>query len=346
MIFNEIYSAYYNAVAKIIDAILKTDPKEKDLQRIVVENAFSESVLTILPSIKEEKWQIIKRDLSTPIKNSPTQPLTTLEKRWLRSISEDARVKLFDISAKGLEDVDPLFTSDDYYVYDKCADGDPYEDENYIKCFKTVLRAIKEKLPLNVEVQNKSGREIFVRCRPTRLEYSEKDDKFRVFVSGCRYASVINIARIKDCSIYRGEHVIKDTPREKEESSVLIEISDERMTLGELAGDKRALEELVEHNAYRLGLGASHSVAVPLFMLNNLYSTPASSSVFCRRCLLQSVINIWPNISPPTTLKSCATRRISSLSNRSSRRSIGRSSAWRERSVYSASLSATRNDFC
>lgn len=231
MIFNEIYSAYYNAVAKIIDAILKTDPKEKDLQRIVVENAFSESVLTILPSIKEEKWQIIKRDLSTPIKNSPTQPLTTLEKRWLRSISEDARVKLFDISAKGLEDVDPLFTSDDYYVYDKCADGDPYEDENYIKCFKTVLRAIKEKLPLNVEVQNKSGREIFVRCRPTRLEYSEKDDKFRVFVSGCRYASVINIARIKDCSIYRGEHVIKDTPREKEESSVLIEISDERNAL-------------------------------------------------------------------------------------------------------------------
>ena len=231
MIFNEIYSAYYNAVAKIIDAILKTDPKEKDLQRIVVENAFSESVLTILPSIKEEKWQIIKRDLSTPIRNSPTQPLTTLEKRWLRSISEDARVKLFDISAKGLEDVDPLFTSDDYYVYDKCADGDPYEDEDYIKCFKTVLRAIKEKLPLNVEVQNKSGREIFVRCRPTRLEYSEKDDKFRVFVSGCRYASVINIARIKDCSIYRGEHVIKDTPREKEESSVLIEISDERNAL-------------------------------------------------------------------------------------------------------------------
>ena len=231
MIFNEIYSAYYNAVAKIIDAILKTDPKEKDLQRIVVENAFSESVLTILPSIKEEKWQIIKRDLSTPIKKSPTQPLTTLEKRWLRSISEDARVKLFDISAKGLEDVDPLFTSDDYYVYDKCADGDPYEDEDYIKCFKTVLRAIKEKLPLNVEVQNKSGREIFVRCRPTRLEYSEKDDKFRVFVSGCRYASVINIARIKDCSIYRGEHVIKDTPREKEESSVLIEISDERNAL-------------------------------------------------------------------------------------------------------------------
>lgn len=231
MIFNEIYSAYYNAVAKIIDAIIKTDPKEKDLQRIVVENAFSESVLTILPSIKEEKWQIIKKDLSTPIKSSPTQPLTTLEKRWLRSISEDPRVKLFDISTKGLGDVEPLFTAEDYYVYDKCSDGDPYDDEDYIEHFKTVLRAIEEKLPLNVDVQNKSGRDIFVRCRPTRLEYSEKDDKFRVVVSGCRYASVINLARIKNCSIYRGEHVIKDTPREKEEASVLIEIRDERNAL-------------------------------------------------------------------------------------------------------------------
>ena len=231
MIFNEIYSAYYNAVAKIIDAIIKTDPKEKDLQRIVVENAFSESVLTILPSIKEEKWQIIKRDLTTPIKSTPTQPLTTLEKRWLKSIAADPRVKLFDISTKGLEDVEPLFTPQDYYVYDKCSDGDPYGDEDYIECFKTVLRAIKEKLPLNVDVQNKNGRNVFVRCRPTRLEYSEKDDKFRVFVSGCRYASVINLARIKDCSIYRGEHVVKDTPREKEEASVLIEISDERNAL-------------------------------------------------------------------------------------------------------------------
>ena len=231
MIFNEIYSAYYNAVAKIIDAVIKTDPKEKDLQRIVVENAFSESVLTILPSIKEEKWQIIKRDLTTPIKSTPTQPLTTLEKRWLKSIADDPRVKLFDISTKGLEDVEPLFTPQDYYVYDKCSDGDPYDDEDYIECFKTVLRAIKEKLPLNVDVQNKNGRNVFVRCRPTRLEYSEKDDKFRVFVSGCRYASVINLARIKDCSIYRGEHVIKDTPREKEEASVLIEISDERNAL-------------------------------------------------------------------------------------------------------------------
>lgn len=231
MIFNEIYSAYYNAVAKIIDAVIKTDPKEKDLQRIVVENAFSESVLTILPSIKEEKWQIIKRDLTTPIKSTPTQPLTTLEKRWLKSIADDPRVKLFDISTKGLEDVEPLFTPQDYYVYDKCSDGDPYDDEDYIECFKTVLRAIKEKLPLNVDVQNKNGRNVFVRCRPTRLEYSEKDDKFRVFVSGCRYASVINLARIKDCSIYRGEHVVKDTPREKEEASVLIEISDERNAL-------------------------------------------------------------------------------------------------------------------
>ena len=35
MIFNEIYSAYYNAVAKIITEILKGNTDEKDLNKIV-----------------------------------------------------------------------------------------------------------------------------------------------------------------------------------------------------------------------------------------------------------------------------------------------------------------------
>ena len=43
MIFSELYSAYYNTVARIITAAFDKNTTEKDLDRIVSENAFSES---------------------------------------------------------------------------------------------------------------------------------------------------------------------------------------------------------------------------------------------------------------------------------------------------------------
>ena len=52
MIFNEIYSAYYNTVAKILSSLVSGVTDEKVLNEIVRKNAFSESVLTILPSLK------------------------------------------------------------------------------------------------------------------------------------------------------------------------------------------------------------------------------------------------------------------------------------------------------
>ena len=40
MIFSELYSAYYNAVAKIMEAAFNPEATEKDLQRCVMEEAF------------------------------------------------------------------------------------------------------------------------------------------------------------------------------------------------------------------------------------------------------------------------------------------------------------------
>ena len=123
MIFNEIYSAYYNAVAKIIAEILKGNADEKSLERIVSEQAFGESMLNILPSLKSGRWQLVRKDFTTPVKNIPTMPLTEIQKRWLKAIFEDPRMKLFGIETEGLEDTIPLFTAEDYIVYDKYSRG-------------------------------------------------------------------------------------------------------------------------------------------------------------------------------------------------------------------------------
>ena len=231
MIFNEIYSAYYNAVAKIITEILDGNTSESDLNKIVSENAFGESMLTVLPALKSEKWQIIKNDLTTPIKHKPTMPPTTVQKEWLKAISLDPRIKLFGTEIKGLENTEPLFTAEDYVIYDKYSDGDPYDDENYISHFRTILKALHEKRSIEIEMTSRKGKTIYTKCKPEKLEYSEKDDKFRLITSGCRYISTINIARLTRCSIYNGEIGIKPIAPETEYEYITLKVHNERNTL-------------------------------------------------------------------------------------------------------------------
>ncbi len=231
MIFNEIYSAYYNAVAKIISAIINGNADEKSLNEIVEKNAFGESMFSILPSLKSGKWQLVNPNMTTPLNHIPTMPLTLMQKQWLKAISLDPRIKLFDVEFKGLDDIEPLFTSDDYYIYDKYGDGDPYADEKYIERFKTILTAMRTKKNLKIEMINRKGNTLYLRCFPERIEYSEKDDKFRLVTSGCHFIKTINLARITKCDIYNGETEIESTKYETNYETITLKISEERNTL-------------------------------------------------------------------------------------------------------------------
>ena len=231
MIFSELYSAYYNTVAAIISAVLDGERTEHELQRIVTERAFGESVLTVMPSLKSEKWQLLRPDMTTTLEHKPTMPLTTLQKQWLKAISLDPRIKLFGVELEGLDDVEPLFTPADYHIYDKYSDGDPYEDEEYIKKFRVILEAIRNGTQIKFEMTNRYGRSMFVRCHPKRLEYSEKDDKFRVVTAGWRAVSTVNIAKMRSCVHYTGPRSLEGEEREVLYDTVTLKVLDERNAL-------------------------------------------------------------------------------------------------------------------
>ena len=255
MIFNEIYSAYYNAVAKILSTLTASRGTERDLKKIVDELAFGESALTILPALKSGRWQLVTQDLATPIKREPTMPLSTLEKRWLKAISLDKRIKLFDLKPRGLDGVEPLFTEEDFTVYDKYSDGDPYDDEGYISRFKVILEATRRGLPLKLEMTSRTGETVFRRCIPTRLEYSEKDDKFRMYTSGSRHSYAINLAKITRCKLYEGEKLVSAREPSPKRECVTLEITDrrnalERVMLHFAHFEKQA--EMIDGKKYRL----------------------------------------------------------------------------------------------
>lgn len=232
MIFSEIYGAYYNTVAKIIEQAIKAPLSNKDIRKIIENYAFAESFVPIENALKSERWALLFPDGTTPIKNTPTMPLTTLQRRWLKSISLDSRIKLFDVSFEGLNDVIPLFTEKDYYIFDQYNDGDPFDDKQYIKNFRLILDAIKKQYPLRIGILNRKGLKTDITVQPQYLEYSEKDNKFRVIVSGCRYVPVINLGRIYYCEKYNGLFKINTAVQRKKYNKMLVfELRDERNAL-------------------------------------------------------------------------------------------------------------------
>lgn len=208
------------------------------LFKIVKESAFPESFMTIGSALETGKWPLVKKDYSTNIQNIPTMPLSILQKRWLKALCNDKRIRLF-VSDEVLErlknqsqDVEALFNENDYYLYDKYSDGDPYDDPDYIKNFRTVLDAIHRKKTINVEYTGRFGQQKRFICAPCKIEYSEKDDKFRII---CNHKnSILNIARINSCELTENSQVDdiseEDFP-DNRHTSVTLEIYDERKAM-------------------------------------------------------------------------------------------------------------------
>jgi len=221
---------YYNTVAEILKRAVQGGVSERELQRLVSERAFSESVTTIVPSLKSGKWQLLHRDLSTVLRHAPTMPLTTLQKRWLKAVSEDPRIRLFHIRLPDLDGVEPLFTQKDYRIYDKYADGDPFESDAYIAHFHLLREAIRTKSPVKVTMNNRFGQEVRVRFYPKGFEYSAKDDKIRILAAGCRFRH-FNLGRITSCRYDHGNRRRTEEPPAERVCTVTAEITDERNTL-------------------------------------------------------------------------------------------------------------------
>ncbi len=240
MIFSELYSAYYNAVACILKAACNHPLSKAELRKIVTQEAFGESLLNIEPAILEERWQLLRQDGTTPIQHVPTMPMTMLQRRWLKAIAMDPRVRLFPDAVPDDPEVEPLFRPEDIDVFDRYADGDPFEDEQYIRHFRTILQAIREKSPLWVESISSRGNINHFILTPDQLEYSEKDDKFRVAGHGF-HPLFVNLARITECKPYTGEiHYAPEPPEKRTSRTVELVLLDER----------NALERVLMHFAH------------------------------------------------------------------------------------------------
>lgn len=231
MIFNEIYGCYYKAVARIIGLAIDGKLTEKEMNRIVSEEAFNESVLSIIPAIKKQEWQVVDEKMETSIKHRPAMPMTALEKRWLKTILLDPRIALFLVPSKELLEVEPLFYPDDVVYFDRYLDGDNYTDPDYISNFYIVMQAIREQRKVMIQYCNHRNQERYGTFCPVKMEYSDKEDKFRIISAGKWDVRTVNMGRVIRCELLDETFDKSLTLPARNRGTLVFELFDTRNTL-------------------------------------------------------------------------------------------------------------------
>lgn len=256
MLFSEIYSSYFRTVESILAEAVQGGLTDQKMTELVREKAFAESILSIPSNLKDGTWPLLTEDLKTPLAAAPRMPLTLLEKRWLKALLQDPRIRLFSPSEEGLEDVEPLYSPDTFVYFDQYNDGDPFDDPAYIAHFQLILQALREKRKLRITFTGARGKRntwVFV---PYKLEYSVKDDKFRLLTAQIIYGTV-NLGRIEACELL--DHYSPKAfhlPQVKMDTLVM-ELTDERNALERAMVHFSHFEketERLEENRYRVTL--------------------------------------------------------------------------------------------
>lgn len=228
--FSEVYGSYYQVVAAILEEAVAGTLSEQALQRIVHEKAFAESVFSIPSALRSGEWSLLDGAGKTPLRHKPTLPLTILEKRWLKALLSDPRIRLFSPSMVGLEDVEPLYPQDAFVYFDRCTDGDPYEAPQYVAHFRTILQALRENRMLRIRFQDRAGTGHTWRCTPYRLEYSSKDDKFRLITVLEHDTYTVGVAHITSCELLDSD-CGNAFPQRDNTRLLELELTDERSAL-------------------------------------------------------------------------------------------------------------------
>lgn len=223
----------------------------------------------------EEKRDRSLRNLNVHknrLKNISGFPLSTVEKMWLKSIYSDPRIQLFignKTELPDLGDIEPLFDWDDFVPFDQYADGDPFEDEHYIEMFRSVLEGVRKHSRLEIKFRKSSKHISFnedgsyeinpgngigtLYIDPDYIEYSERDDKFRLIGNNPRFGrNMVNIALIESCKSV--EHFDLPNAEYKEGYSksgfkreAVFELIDDKNTLERFLLDFSHNEKIAEH---------------------------------------------------------------------------------------------------
>ncbi|MCI9163270.1 MAG: WYL domain-containing protein [Lachnospiraceae bacterium] len=213
-LFSELYTCYYQVVARILSEAARHPLTRRQIELLARQHGYDESLLSIVPRLVQGDWPFLCRDgdssdaYTSVLKNDPfPQPLTRLQKSWLKALATDARFRLFftDSQLKELEEalfgIPPLYRTRDFCLFDQYGDHDPFSSVMYREHMLAILNAICERQFLSISYFSRKKKAMAHTWLPCRLEYGQRDGKFRLYgmafgKTGRKRMDVLNVARI------------------------------------------------------------------------------------------------------------------------------------------------------
>lgn len=213
-LFSEFYNCYYQVVACILEEAGQRPVTRRQMEQTARNLGYDESSLAIVPKLTEGVWPFLVPDSQNPgafrsVLRGPVFPmtLTVLQLSWLKALMSDPRFCLFftDSQLKELDtllgDVRPLFRSHDFCLFDQYGDHDPFSSVMYREHFHTILDAMYRREFLQVDYLSGKGTLLSHTWLPCRLEYGQRDGKFRLYAlakrkNGRVRMDLLNVVRI------------------------------------------------------------------------------------------------------------------------------------------------------
>ncbi|MDE6760790.1 MAG: WYL domain-containing protein [Lachnospiraceae bacterium] len=212
-LFSETYNCYYQIMQSILtnqSAFTLTE-----LQTGISEIGYEESLLYLIPKLKNREWDLLKEKdgvFLSKISKDFYVPLTLLQKAYIKTILQDERIQLF-FDADELkhlqdlfEDVPVLWKPGDFYYYDRFSNRDDYENADYQKHFRTLVTAISHNQYVDISYESKTNHRVHHHYLPCRLEYSIKNDKFRLLgieqsAKNKNRIEILNLDRMREVTL-------------------------------------------------------------------------------------------------------------------------------------------------
>lgn len=214
-LFSEIYNCYYQIIDHILKEAEKNPVTEKQISRICTDMGFAESCLYILPKLINGEWHLLSFDGSAYRSRTAAHgamPFTLLQRSWIRTLMQDDRFRLFfteeelPVLEQYVEDAEILWNPEDFRYYDRYDGGDDYSSPAYRQHFQTLLTAISGRQYVHISYQSMKGHRITHHYLPLKLEYSVKNDQFRLLAvpeseRHSIYIRIINLCGIREAKL-------------------------------------------------------------------------------------------------------------------------------------------------
>ncbi|MCI8661220.1 MAG: WYL domain-containing protein [Lachnospiraceae bacterium] len=277
-LFSELYTCYYQVVAHILDEAACHFLSRRQIENLAREHGCDESILSLVPPLLQGNWPFLKKHESilntyTSALKKPLfpQPLTRLQKSWLKALMSDFRFQLFFTDSQleelkvALSDIEPLYRTGDFSLFDQYEDHDPFSSVMYRSHMHTILEAMVQKSSLSISYLSQKGNLLNHIWLPCRLEYGQRDGKFRLYAvteskNGRKRMDVLNVARI--LSVKRTDNVFS-SPVDVDsfldhslcKEPLILEISTQRNALERamlhFSCYQKKVERLKESDSYR-----------------------------------------------------------------------------------------------